>query len=114
MLLFSIHSFSQENNRKKIIGTWAFYKIEFLRSNRDSANLIKNAKATIVTFSEDSLTVRIKFDTMFIRTSRYTISPDGRTLTHNGMTATIARLTDEELVLNIQGEGVIEHLKKVH
>jgi hypothetical protein len=58
--------------------------------------------------------VKIKWDTTFTRTSTYTISPDGSTLTHNGVITTIARLTNEELILNIPIEGVIEHLKRVH
>ena len=114
VLLWSIHSFGQETNRKKILGTWAFSKIEFFRSNEDSLNIINNAKGMIVIFSEDKVTVKNKFDSTRTRTSGYTISPDGSTLTHNGGTATIANLTDEELVLNIATEGVIEHFKKVH
>jgi hypothetical protein len=114
VLLWSIDSFAQEANRKKILGTWAFSKIEFLRSNEDSLNLINNAKGMIVIFSEDKVTVKNKFDSTITRTSGYTISADGSTLTHNGATATIAKLTDEELVLNIATEGVIERFKKVH
>ena len=113
-LLLSVQCFAQETNHKRILGTWTVSKIEFLRTNKDSANIINNANRTIVTFSADSVTVKIKFDTTFTRTSTYTISPDGSTLTHNGVTATIARLTDEELILNIPIEAIIEHLKRVH
>jgi len=67
----------------------------------------------IITFTEDKVTVKIKSDST-IRTSSYTISPDGSTLTHNGITATIAKLTDEELVLNVAKEGFIQHFKRVH
>jgi len=114
LALWSIQSFSQETNRKKIIGTWAFSKMEFLRSNTDSLDILNYAKGMIVIFSEDSITVKNRFDSTFMRTSTYTISPDGSTLTHNRESAIIAKLTDEELALNIPGEGVIEHLKRVH
>jgi len=76
--------------------------------------MVNNAKWMVLTFTEDKVTLKSKFDSTITRTSDYAISADGSTLTHNGATATIAKLTDEELVLNMAKEGVIEHLKKVH
>jgi len=76
--------------------------------------MVNNAKWMIITFTEDKVILKSKFDSTITRSSGYTISSDGSTLTHNGMTATIARLTDEELVLNMASQGIIERLKKVH
>jgi hypothetical protein len=55
-----------------------------------------------------------KFDSTIFRASRYTISPDGRTFTQDGEAAKIIKLTDEELVVNLEEKGVIEYFKKVH
>ena len=114
LVLCSLHSFSQESNRKKIIGTWTFSKVEFTHSYKDSLSFINNAKGMIITFSEDKVTMKNKFDSTFTRTSGYTISPDGGTLTHNGASAKIVKLTDEELVLNVEEESIIEYLKRIH
>jgi len=113
-LILSLDSFCQETNRKKILGTWSFSKIEFIQSNPDSVAIVNNAKGMIINFSEDKLTMKNKFDSTFARTSVYTIGPDGATLTHNGVTAKIVKITDEELVLKVEQEGLIEYLKKVH
>lgn len=96
---------AQENNKRMIIGTWSFKKIEFLRVFDDSVAMREKGRGMTTTFV-DSVNMVSKRKTAkgseITDSSKYSISTDGKRLSQSDSEAVIMKLTDRELVFRIR------------
>lgn len=116
VLLISAGSYGQVFNQTKILGSWKCERIEFLTLMKDSANMVKNAINMTISFEPGNKAVikNQRDSTEKVRNTTYSISADGKTLTQNHVDSQIMKLTDKELVLKVEEDGIfIAYFKKV-
>jgi hypothetical protein len=97
-------SYSQENAKTKILGTWLFSKVEMLRSFEDSTSIKEKSKGMMVVFVDSTrYTAQQKTDTGVkeLESGEYSISPDGKLLKQGDTEAQIILLNEKELVLRV-------------
>ncbi|HLP39546.1 hypothetical protein [Lacibacter sp.] len=101
---------AQESNKRLIIGTWSFKKMELLRVFDDSVAMKEQGVGGMVTFL-DSVTVVSKKETakgIEIKDSgTYRISADGRILSQHDTKAEIVKLTERELIFRVEGVFIL-------
>ena len=110
-----LFSYCQQNNHTKILGTWAFTKVEFTKPYKDSLTFMDNLKGMILTIEKENKIImkqKVGDEIKVMRTGTYTLSEDGKSFFQNQVESQILTLTDEELVLKGVEDGFIVHLKK--
>ena len=101
---------AQETNKRMIIGSWSFKKMELLRVFDDSVAMKEQGAGRMITFV-DSATVVTKKETTkgieIIDSAKYSISADGRMLRQNDTEAVIVKLNERELVFRVEGVFIL-------
>ena len=115
-VLLSFSAYSQEINKTKIIGTWYFDKLEFIKTTEfvDTAEMLKSSTGVILTFKEGNKFVtnrKTGNETELVESGDYSLSPDGKYILQNNDRAEILLLNDVDFVFKVEGV-VIVHLKK--